>query len=209
MRLKEWALSQGIHPTTAYRWFKDGDLPVRAERVGTRTIMVYPDAHDIAPAIEVGVVLYARVSSHDQRHDLDRQTARLAQWAAARGMKVSAVVSEVGSGMNGKRAKLNRLLSDPDATVIVVEHRERFGRMNVELVESALSASGRSLVVIDDTEIDDDLVRDVTEVLTWFCARLYGQRGARNRALRALTDAAAPVDSDAAALVASGEVLVA
>ena len=58
--------------------------------------------------------------------------------------------------------------------------------MNAELVEAALSAHGRRLVVIDTGEIDDDLVRDMTEVLTSFCARLYGRRSARNRAEKAL-----------------------
>jgi len=71
-------------------------------------------------------------------------------------------------------------------TTVVVEHRDRLARMNAELVEAALSAPSRRLVVIDTGEIDDDLVRDMTEVLTSFCARLYGRRSARNRAEKAL-----------------------
>jgi len=62
--------------------------------------------------------------------------------------------------------------------------------MNVELVEAALSASGRRLVVLEEGEVDDDLVYDMVEVLTSFCARLYGRRSARNRALKALRCAA-------------------
>ena len=69
---------------------------------------------------------------------------------------------------------------------MVVEHRDRLARMNAELVEAALSAHGRRLVILDDGEVDDDLVRDMTEVLTSFCARLYGKRSARNRAEKAL-----------------------
>jgi putative resolvase len=76
------------------------------------------------------------------------------------------------------------LLADPKVTVVVVEHRDRLGRMNTELVESALSAHGRRLVVLDDGEVADDLVRDMVEVLTSFCARLYGRRSARDRALK-------------------------
>jgi putative resolvase len=71
-------------------------------------------------------------------------------------------------------------------TVVVVEHRDRLGRMNTELAEVALSAHDRRLVVLDDSEMTGDLVRDMVEVLTWFCARLYGRRSARNRALKAL-----------------------
>jgi putative resolvase len=73
---------------------------------------------------------------------------------------------------------------------VVVEHRDRLGRMNTELIEAALSAHGRSLVVLDPGEVDDDLVRDMTEVLTSFCARLYGRQSARNRAEKALRCAA-------------------
>ena len=179
-------------PQTARKWFRDGTLPVPARRVGPRTILVNVDANTTASP-GVGVGLYARVSSHDQKSDLDRQTARLAGWAAVAGHRVVRVESDVGSGMNGARAKVRRLLADPAVTVVVVEHRDRLGRMNTELVEAALSATGRRLVVLDDGEVDDDLVRDMTEVLTSFCARPYGRRSARNRALKALTCAAGEV----------------
>jgi putative resolvase len=190
MNLTEWARSQGIHPQTAYRWFREGRLPVPARRINQRTVLIEQSKPESVP--EVGAGLYARVSSRDQRQDLDRQVARLSVWAAGQGLPVVRVEAEVGSGMNGNRGKARRLLADPQVGQVVVEHRERLGRMNVELVEAALSASGRSLVVLDDGELDDGLVRDVTEVLTSFCARLYGQRSARNRARAALAAAAEP-----------------
>ncbi len=125
--------------------------------------------------------------SHDQRWDLDRQVARLTEWATERGHEVAQVVREVGSGLNGKRPKLARVLSDPSAMVIVVEHRDRLARFGVEHLQAALAAQGRRIVVADEGERTDDLVRDMIEVLTSMCARLYGRRGARNRALRAVT----------------------
>ena len=184
MNLTEWARRQGIHPQTAYNWFRAGTLPVPAVRVNQRTILVAPEAALEKPASALG--LYARVSSHDQKGDLDRQVARLSGWAAATGQPVVRVEAEVGSGMNGSRTKLRRLLADPKVTTVVVEHRDRLARMNAELVEAALSAHGRQMVVLDDGEVDADMVRDMTEVLTSFCARLYGRRSARNRAEKAL-----------------------
>ncbi|GAB2782564.1 IS607-like element IS1535 family transposase [Streptomyces chlorus] len=189
VNLTEWAKAQGVHPQTARRWFREGTLPVPARRVGSRTILVNVEAHTAPQAIG-GVGLYARVSSHDQKADLERQTARLTAWAVQAGHRMVRVESEVGSGMNGSRVKVRRLLADPDVTTVVVEHKDRLGRMNTELVEAALSASGRRLVVLDDGEVDDDLVRDMVEVLTSFCARLYGRRSARNRAQKALEAAA-------------------
>ena len=184
VNLTEWARRQGIHPHTAFRWFENGTLPVPAERVGPRTILVNVGAAVVLPAAGLG--LYARVSSHDQRADLERQVARLTAWAAKTGQLVVRVESEVGSGMNGHRPKLRRLLTDPEVTTVVVEHRDRLARMNAELVEASLLAHGRRLVVLEEGEGADDLVRDMVEVLTRFCARLYGQRSARNRALKAL-----------------------
>ena len=182
--MTDWARLQGLHPQTAYRWFREGKLPVPAVRVNSRSVLVAPDAA-LAPA-RGGLGLYARVSSLDQRADLDRQVARLTSWAAQADAPVVRVEAEVGSGMNGARPKIRRLLADPNVQAVVVEHRDRLGRMNTELVEAALSAHGRRLVVLDPGEVDDDLVRDMTEVLTSFCARLYGHRSARNRAEKAV-----------------------
>jgi putative resolvase len=115
--------------------------------------------------------------------------ARLTAWATDEELEVAEVVCEVGSGLSGRRPKLRRILSDPDARVIVVEHRDRVARFGVEHLEAALSAQSRRIVVADPGESTDDLVRDMIEVLTSMCARLYGRRGARNRAMRALTAA--------------------
>lgn len=185
MNLTEWAQAQGIHVQTAYRWYREGTLPVPARKVG-RLILVSPQTAAGSARMAEGVGLYARVSSHDQKSALDGQVARLSAWAAEAGLPVMRVEAEVGSGLNGSRAKVRRLLADPAVTVVVVEHRDRLGRMNTELVEAALSAHDRRLVVLDDSEVTGDVVGDMVEVLTWFCARLYGRRSARNRALKAL-----------------------
>lgn len=160
-------------------------LPVPAERVGPRTILVNIGANTAAQKNE-GIGLYARVSSYEEKADLERQAVRLAGWAAQAGYRVVRVESEIGSGVNGGRSKARRLLADPDVTVVVVEHRDRLGRMNVELVEAVLAASGRRLVVLDEGEVEDDLVPDMVEILTSLCARLYGRRSAKNRARKAL-----------------------
>lgn len=185
VKLAAWARANGVHPQTAYRWFREDRMPVPARRLESGTIWI-----DAPETTETGrTVVYARVSSHDQRADLNRQVARLTQWATAHGHVIGEVVTEVGSGLNGKRPKLRRILSDPSASVVVVEHRDRLARFGVEHLEAALSAHGRTIIVADQGETTDDLVRDMIEVLTLMCARLYGRRGARNRAMRAITAA--------------------
>jgi len=158
-------------------------MPVPARRLESGTIWV----ETAQPETSGRAVIYARVSSHDQRSDLDRQVARLTQWATSNGHEVGEVVTEVGSGLDGNRPKLRRVLSDPTASVVVVEHRDRLARFGVEHLEAALGAHGRRLVVADASETADELARDMIEVLTSMCARLYGRRGARNRAMRAVT----------------------
>jgi putative resolvase len=187
MKLSEWAAQQGVHYQTAWRWWKRGTLPVPARQLASGTILVEAPASPLGTAGRT--VVYARVSAHDQRGDLDRQVSRVMAWASEQRLGVQEVVREVGSGLNGRRPKLARLLADPQVTTIVVEHRDRLARFGVEQLQAALSAHGRRVLVADVGEATDDLVRDMVEVLTSFCARLYGRRGARNRALRALTAA--------------------
>jgi putative resolvase len=195
MKLAEWARANGVHPQTAYRWFRQDTMPVPARRLPSGTILVEVPGS----GSPVGrVVVYARVSTHHQRADLDRQVARLTAWATGQGVRVAEVVTEVGSAINGKRPKLMRLLADSQATTIVVEHRDRLGRFGVEHLEAALSAQGRELLVVDPGETADDLVGDTIDVLTGFCARLYGRRGARNRATRAVTCAKRPPPPESA-----------
>jgi predicted site-specific integrase-resolvase len=100
-------------------------------------------------------------------------------------LPVSRVVTEVGSALNGHRKKFLGLLRDPAVTIIAVEHRDRFARFGAEDVEAALAAQGRQLLVVDPAEVDEDLVRDVTQILTSLCARRYGRRAAGNGAARA------------------------
>jgi putative resolvase len=179
MKLSVWARRQGISYQTAWRWVKDDVMPVPWRQLPTGTILVDTSSDKLAG----GVALYARVSSHDQRADLDRQLARLSVYAAEHSLHVVESVSEVGSGLNGKRRALLRLLSDPRIETIVVEHRDRLARFGSDYIEAALAASGRKLIVVDPSEMKDDLVADMISILTSFCARLYGKRSARNRAI--------------------------
>ncbi|MEU7570216.1 MULTISPECIES: IS607 family transposase [unclassified Micromonospora] len=184
MNLKEWAAATGISYATARRRYESGTLPVPTYRLG-RLIMV---GEPLTPTTVTSgqVVVYACVSSADQKPDLDRQIARVATWATSQRLPVDRVVTEVGSALNGHRKKFLALLRDPEVATIVVEHRDRFVRFGAEYVEAALAAQGRRLLVVDPAEVDDDLVRDVTETLTSLCARLYGRRAAADRARRAV-----------------------
>ncbi len=195
MNLAAWAERNGVARVTAYRWFRAGLLPVPARRVG-RLILLDEPIGEAGPRARTAV--YARVSSADQKADLDRQVARVTAWATDQQITVDKVVVEVGSALNGHRRTFLALLRDPSVHRIVVEHRDRFCRFGSEYAQAASAAQGRELVVVDAAEVDDDLVRDMTEILTSMCARLYGKRAAGNRAKRALAAAAATEERGAA-----------
>ena len=182
MKLAEWARQQGLDYKTTYRWFRAGILPVPSKQLPTGTILVEP----VPWAEKRGAAVYARVSSGDQKRDLERQLARLVEHATANGLSIVKAVSEIGSGLNGHRPKLIGLLRDPRIGAIVVEHRDRLARLGSEYIEAALQSTGRKVVVVDENEMKDDLVQDMIEVLTSLCARLYGRRSAKNKAKKAM-----------------------
>ena len=183
IRLSQWAGRHGMHRMTAWRHYHAGTLPpeLQPKKIGN-IIYVLANPEGTA-ARSVG---YARVSSAEQKPHLENQANRLWAYAGQNGIRLDDVVSEIASGLNDRRPKLGKLLGDPTVQTVIVEHRERLARFGVGMVEAMLQARGGSLVVIDDAEVPDDLVRDMTEILTCFCARLYGKRSAANKARRAL-----------------------
>ncbi|MDT5325538.1 MAG: hypothetical protein QOF25_2690 [Mycobacterium sp.] len=188
MSLAGWAKRDGVARVTADRWLCTGLLPVPARKVA-RLILVEDPSVAAGPRSRTAV--YARVSSADQKVDLDRQVSRVAAWATAQQTPLGNVVTEVGSAGNGHRRTFLALLGDPSVELIVVDHRDRFCRFGSEYVQAALAAQGRELMVVNSAEVDDGLVRGMTEMLTSMWARLYGKRAAANRARHAVDAAAA------------------
>ena len=109
MKLSAWAKANGLSYQTAWRMWRNGKLPVPAEQLLTGTVVLHPPE----AATAASVAIYARVSSADQKADLERQLGRLAEYASRERLMVVRSVSEIGSGLNGHRAKIMRLLSDP------------------------------------------------------------------------------------------------
>ena len=129
MRLSQYARKMDISYKTAFRWWKMGKLD--AYQLDTGTIIVREPAQ--APNA-TGVALYARVSSADQKEDLDRQMQRLKDYAASKGYQVTKTVSELASGLNDSRPKLMKVLTDINIGIIVVEHRDRLTRFGFNYI---------------------------------------------------------------------------
>ncbi len=167
----------GVSYKTAFRWWKAGRLD--AYQLGTGTIIV----RDPVPTeASTNVALYARVSSNDQKEDLERQVQRLKDYAASRGYQVTKIVSELASGLNDARPKFMKLLTDPSIGVIVIEHRDRATRFGFNYIEQLMQMQGRRLEVIFPSDTDNDLVDDFIAVITSMASRMYGRRTSKRRA---------------------------
>ncbi|MBS3938288.1 MAG: IS607 family transposase [Peptococcaceae bacterium] len=133
-------------------------------------------------------IAYARVSSHDQKDDLERQKQVLELYCAKQGWTFE-VIADLGSGMNYNKKGLKRLLEEIiEGRVgrLVVAHKDRLLRFGAELVFAICEAKDVEVLIINqgvDTTFEQDLAEDVLEIITVFSARLYGSRSRKNRKL--------------------------
>lgn len=179
MKLSDYAKQQGVRYETAWRWFRDGKIA--GHRVGKHTILVDEEKSGTSSQPE-RVAIYARVSSAENKPNLDSQAERLVAYCSAKGYQVEKVVKEIGSGVNDARPKLLHLLEDVSTTVIVVEHKDRLSRFGVRYIETLLRVQGRRLEIVNESENDkEDLLADLTAILYSFCARMYGLRRAKGK----------------------------
>ncbi len=180
MKLSQYAKKAGISYKTAWRWYKAGTLD--AYQTPTGMVVV---REPLMERIGTGrIALYARVSSADQKSDLERQVQRLRDYAAARGYQVAKEVTEIASGLNDSRPKFLKLLADPTIGTIIVEHKDRSTRFGWNYITTLMEAQGRRMEAVFPDDTSDDLVNDFVSILTSMAARIDGRRGSRRKAER-------------------------
>lgn len=167
---------------TLWNWYYSGKI--QFHKIGS---MNYIDNETVNELLGIqdkkieSVAIYARVSSSENKDNLDRQKDRLVSYCNARGYKVTKIVTEVASGLNDKRPKLENLLKS-DVTKIVVEHKDRLTRFGFNYIEVLLDRLGIELEVINVVEDEkNDLIQDFVSVITSFSARIYGQRRSKRK----------------------------
>ncbi|AUW95308.1 IS607 family transposase [Sulfobacillus thermotolerans] len=189
--IREAAEFLGVTPSTLRRWDHEGTLlPDERTAGGYRRYdlaRLRPDQfHRRSPRRKT--VAYARVSSHDQKDDLERQKHVLEIYCARQGWTFE-VVADLGSGMNYHKKGLKRLLNDILANRVgrlVVTHKDRLVRFGAELVFAICEAKQVEVVILnqgEDTTFEEELAQDVLEIITVFSARLYGSRSRKNQKL--------------------------
>ena len=189
----EAAKAYGVTPLTLRRWHESGKLlPDFVTEGGRRRYdlsRLQPGAQGRTSQGDARrTIAYARVSSHDQKPDLERQAQVLESYCAAQGWTYE-IVSDLGSGMNYRKKGLKRLLDDiveDKVGRLVITHKDRLLRFGAELVFAICEAKGVEVVILnqgEDTSFEEDLARDVLEIITVFSARLYGARSRKTAKL--------------------------
>ena len=187
VKIGEAAQLLGVSISTLRKWEDTGELiPARKTAGGTR-FYATADLLGLGDA-DAPTVCYARVSSHDQKDDLERQHALLEAYCAAKGWR-SEVIKDLGSGMNYRKPGLNRLLEmilRKQMRRLVITHKDRLLRFGSELVFALCAHQQIEIVIIHKGEqptFEEELAKDVLEIITVFSARLYGSRSKKNKEL--------------------------
>ena len=194
--IKKAAEALGVHQETLRRWEAAGKIKVERTTLGHRRYDL-ASLRGIKPMIlSQSTICYARVSSHDQKEDLARQSALLESFCTVHGWTYE-VVQDLGSGLNYQKKglkKLIKMICSGSIERLVITHKDRLMRLGSELIFSLCESFGTEVVIInakEESSFEDDLVQDVLEIITVFSARLYGARNRKNKQLLdALTEAA-------------------
>ena len=197
IKIGEAAKILGSSPAQLRKWELTGELlPARKTKGGTR----YYDSNTLLNSHSDSkiTICYARVSSHDQKADLERQQIMLESYCAAKGWQTE-TIKDLGSGMNYRKKGLKNLLDkilNKQIERLVLTHKDRLLRFGAELIFSLCESQNIEIVIIHQGKqpnFEEELAQDVLEIITVFSARLYGSRSHKNKKLMdALTDVVSP-----------------
>ncbi len=174
----------GVTPKTLRLWEKEGKLTPKRTDGGHRRYLV---SDLIKTKKDKAITIcYARVSSHDQKEDLQRQILVLESYSATKGFDFE-IISDLGSGLNYKKKGLIRLIKlicSEQVDRLILTHKDRLLRFGSELVFTLCEHFGVEIIIInrsEDSSFEEDLAKDVMDIITVFSARIYGSRSHKNK----------------------------
>ena len=187
-RTGEAAKRLGVTRMTVLRWIKAGKI--KAYKVGREHRIPESEIKRILEGkVPDEVVIYARVSSRDQKEDLERQVEYLKGYCTTKGYKVARILTDIASGLNEDRKGLRqlfRLVESGEITKVVITCRDRLTRFGFRYLEQYFSSHGVEIEVIFDDESktpEKELVEDLLSIVTSFAGKLYGTRSHKKKRL--------------------------
>lgn len=194
VNISEAARILGVTTTTLRNWDKKGLLkPDEITKGKARRYRIESlrniNRNIIFTKDDLKTIAYARVSSHDQREDLTRQVQVLELYCSKHGYKYE-VIQDLGSGMNYYKKGLTKLIDlilDNQVQRLVLTHKDRLLRFGAELIFSICEAKNVEVIIINQGDeapsFEEELAKDVLEIITVFSAKLYGSRSKKNKKL--------------------------
>jgi len=182
--IKEASKLLGVTQKTLRLWEKEGKITSKRTEGGHRRYEI-SDLLKNNKGKELTIV-YARVSSIDQKDDLKRQELVLESYCASKGYQYE-LISDLGSGLNYKKKGLLRLIKlicSHEVDRLVLTHKDRLLRFGSELIFSLCEHFGVEVVIInrsEDSSFEEDLTKDIMDIITVFSARMYGSRSHKNK----------------------------
>ena len=179
----------GISLSTAYRWIKSGKLKSEFRTIGNHRRFNLSSIHSqFIPSSHNNklTLLYSRVSSHDQKKDLITQQSKLLHFAKTNNYSNIKLISDLGSGLNFKKSGLNTLLQlilTQQIHTLIINHKDRLLRFGSELIFKLCDFYHIKVIILEDKSLsfEETLTHDVIELMTVFCAKLYGKRSHKNK----------------------------
>ena len=205
VNISEAARILGVTTTTLRNWDKKGLLkPDELTKGKARRYRIESlrniNRNIIFTKDDLKTIAYARVSSHDQKEDLTRQVQLLELYCAKHGYKYE-VIQDIGSGMNYYKKGLTKLIDlilDNQVQRLILTHKDRLLRFGTELVFSICEAKNVEIIIINQgnetPSFEEELAKDVLEIITVFSARLYGSRSKKNKKI--ISDLEKVVETD-------------
>lgn len=187
LKPREMASLLGVTVKTLQRWDNEGRL-IAYRSPTNRRYYTRAQYQEVIGEVDPGdekpngaTAIYARVSGRGQKQDLANQEAYLREFCNARGFIVSECITEIGSGLNYKRVKWNRLLEqvlNREIQTIVIAEKDRFVRFGFDWFESLCNRFGCEIVVVSNPAMspDEELVQDIISIIHVFSCRIYGLR---------------------------------
>jgi len=182
-RPKDFAEMIGVSVKTLQRWDNEGILKAHRNPADRRyyTHKQYVEYIGDGNTKHGRLIIYSRVSTANQKDDLDNQVEFLKQFANSKGMIVDEVFEDIGSGLNYNRKKWNKLLEEcisGNVKTILVAHKDRFIRFGFEWFERFLKSNGVDLIVVNNEKLSpqEELVNDLISIIHVFSCKVYGLR---------------------------------
>lgn len=179
IKISKLAKDLNITRTTLYNWKREGKIDFIKSNTGRNYVSIdtYNRLMGIVEKKTEKVVIYCRVSSTENKSNLDTQKNRLISYCNAKGYQVSEVIVEIGSGINDFRPKLIKLLEKNDYTKIVVEHKDRLTRVGFNYLDTLCKVLGKEIEVVNNVITDEEeSIDDFVSLITLFFPKSYGKK---------------------------------